>query len=66
MAVKPANLIYGVEDITPMGVSVVLAIQHLLIAVVYLIYPILVVNEAGGSQADVRLSAGHAGGRPSG
>lgn len=50
MAVKPANLIYGVEDITPTGVSVVLAIQHLLIAVVYLIYPIIVVNEAGGSQ----------------
>lgn len=51
MTVKPANLIYSVEDNPPIPVSLVLALQHLLIAVVYLVYPVIVVTEAGGTQA---------------
>jgi NCS2 family nucleobase:cation symporter-2 len=48
MRIKPANLIYSVEDTPPIGVSLVLAIQHLLIAIVYLVYPVMVVTAAGG------------------
>jgi xanthine permease XanP len=50
MTVKPANLIYSVEDKPSIPVSLVLAVQHLLIAVVYLVYPVIIINEAGGSQ----------------
>ena len=46
---KPANLIYSVEEIQPLGVTLLLAIQHLIIALVYLVYPVIVVTEAGGS-----------------
>ena len=46
---KPANLIYSVEETPPLGATLLLAIQHLIIAVVYLVYPVIVVTEAGGS-----------------
>ncbi|MBW2436499.1 MAG: hypothetical protein JRF29_04415 [Deltaproteobacteria bacterium] len=46
---KPASLIYSVEETTPLGATLLLAIQHLIIAVVYLVYPVIVVTEAGGS-----------------
>ena len=52
MTVKPANLIYGVEDNPPLGATILLAVQHLLIAVIYLIYPVIVVAEAGGTRAE--------------
>jgi xanthine permease XanP len=50
MTAKPANLIYSVEENPPISVSIVLALQHLLIAVVCLVYPVIIINEAGGSQ----------------
>jgi len=53
MTVKPANLIYGLEDNPPMGASILLAVQHLLIAVIDLIYPVLIVGEAGGTRAEI-------------
>jgi xanthine permease XanP len=56
MTVKPANLIYSVEDDPPITVSLVLGLQHLLIAVVYLVYPVIVVAESGGSQAQATFS----------
>jgi NCS2 family nucleobase:cation symporter-2 len=47
--VKPADLIYSVEENPPLGVTLLLAIQHLIIAVVYLIYPVIIISEADGS-----------------
>ena len=38
--VKPANLIYIVEEKPHIRVTLILAIQHLLIAVVYLVHPV--------------------------
>ncbi|MGD8293249.1 MAG: solute carrier family 23 protein, partial [Desulfobacterales bacterium] len=52
MTVKPANLIYGAEENPPLGATILLAIQHLLIAVIYLVYPVILVAEAGGSQSE--------------
>ena len=49
MTVKPADLIYSVEENPPLGVTLLLAVQHLVIAVVYLIYPVIVVTESDGS-----------------
>jgi NCS2 family nucleobase:cation symporter-2 len=48
MSSKPANLIYGIDEDPPIGVAILLAVQHLLIAVIYLVYPVIVVAEAGG------------------
>jgi len=49
MTVKPADLIYSVDEHPPLGVALLLAVQHLVIAVVYLIYPVIIVSEANGS-----------------
>jgi NCS2 family nucleobase:cation symporter-2 len=52
VTVKPANLIYSVEENPPIGATILLAIQHLLIAVIYLVYPVIVVAESGGNQSE--------------
>ena len=52
MTFKPANLIYGVEDNPPLSATILLAVQHLLIAVIYLIYPVIVVAEVGGTRVE--------------
>jgi NCS2 family nucleobase:cation symporter-2 len=54
--VKPASLIYSVEENPPLGATLLLAIQHLIIAVVYLVYPVIVVTEAGGSQSQATFA----------
>jgi xanthine permease XanP len=50
MTIKPANLIYSVDDKPPIPVSLVLALQHVLIAIVGLIYPVIIISEGGASQ----------------
>ncbi len=47
---KPVDLIYGVEDRPPIGVSLLMGAQHLLIAVMSLAYPVLITLEAGGTR----------------
>jgi xanthine permease XanP len=44
---KPANLVYGVEDVPPTPVRWFSAIQQVAITSIYLIYPLIVVREAG-------------------
>ena len=44
---KPANLIYGVEDVPPISVRWFSAIQQVAITSIYLIYPLIVVQQAG-------------------
>lgn len=53
---KPRDLIYGVNDIPPVGISILLASQHAFVSVLSLAYPVMVVLEAGGN----RLSAASA------
>ncbi|MCM5570421.1 purine/pyrimidine permease [Burkholderiaceae bacterium FT117] len=48
---KPVDLIYAVDDRPPGGIALLLAFQHVLIAVMSLAYPVLVTLEAGGSRA---------------
>lgn len=47
---KPVDVIYGIDERPPLGVSLMLGIQHVLIAVMSLAYPVLVTLEAGGSR----------------
>ena len=49
---RPVDLIYGLDDVPPLRVSAMLGLQHVLIAVMSIAYPVLVALEAGGSRAD--------------
>ena len=49
---KPANIIYGVDDTPPFHTTLFLAVQHAILALVFVIYPLMVVSEAGGTQRD--------------
>lgn len=49
---KPTTLVYGKNDHSPWGVSTFLGLQHLLLALMYLVYPILLIQESGRSMGD--------------
>jgi NCS2 family nucleobase:cation symporter-2 len=48
---KPADLIYGVNERPPAGVLGALGLQHVIIALMSLAYPVLITLEAGGSRS---------------
>ncbi|MSU89178.1 GAF domain-containing protein [Rhodobacteraceae bacterium 2CG4] len=47
---KPPDLIYGVNEVPPLGTSLLLAAQHAFVAMLSLSYPVLIVLEAGGDR----------------
>jgi NCS2 family nucleobase:cation symporter-2 len=46
---KPANITYGVDDIPPRGVTALSGLQHVGMMSIYLIYPAIVAQAAGGT-----------------
>lgn len=44
---KPANLIYGVNDIPPIGVAFLSGLQHVGLISIFLLFPLVVLREAG-------------------
>lgn len=54
MPQKPVNLIYGVEDRPPWGTSMLLGLQQLFVLSVAFIFPVIIINEIGGSQEDAQ------------
>lgn len=48
---KPANLIYGVADIPPLRVALLLALQHTILALGFIVYPLILVSESGATAA---------------
>ena len=44
---RPANLVYGVEDRPPFPVATGIALQHVLVIAVNLVYPLVLVRQAG-------------------
>lgn len=48
---KPANLIYGLEDKPPLWASLVLGLQHICIISIAFIFPVVVVRNSGGTMA---------------
>ena len=51
MAVKPSNLIYGLDDRPPGWIGGLLGIQHVSVYFISLIFPVLIVREMGGTVA---------------
>jgi hypothetical protein len=49
MAKKPANLVYGVEENPPWGITLLQGLQHVFIMSVYFIFPVIVVHAVGGT-----------------
>ncbi|MEI8243588.1 MAG: solute carrier family 23 protein [bacterium] len=49
---KPAGIIYGVDDVPPFLTTLFLAVQHAILALVFVIYPLMLVAEAGGTPRD--------------
>lgn len=47
---RPSDIIYGVDDRPPLGISVMLGVQHVLIAMMSMAYPVLITLEAGGTR----------------
>ena len=50
---KPREVVYGVADTPPTGVTIVSAFQHVALMSINLIYPVLIGRAAGGSSQDV-------------
>ena len=49
---RPVDLVYGVDDKPPASVIAVLGIQHVLIAMMSMAYPVLITLEAGGTRLE--------------
>lgn len=57
MEQKPANIIYGVDDIPPLRALLLLAFQHAGLALVFIVYPLMLVSESQGTSADAEAIA---------
>ena len=44
---KPLNIVYGVEDTPPLGVTLFSGLQHVALIAIRLLFPVLVAREAG-------------------
>jgi xanthine permease XanP len=49
---KPAHIIYGVNDVPPLRTTLLLAAQHATLSFVFIIYPLMLVTESGGTLND--------------
>ena len=52
MQEKPSNIIYGVDDIPPFRTTLLLAVQHAVLSLVFIVYPLMLITESGGTQRD--------------
>jgi xanthine permease XanP len=48
---KPPDLIYGVDDVPPLYIILLSGLQHVGLVTIFLIYPLLILNEIGASMA---------------
>jgi NCS2 family nucleobase:cation symporter-2 len=44
---RPLEIVYGVDDVPPLGVTLVSGLQHVAIIAIFLVYPLLLAREAG-------------------
>lgn len=52
MSKKPANLIYGLDDRPPLWITFLLALQHISIFAISLLFPVVVIRDIGGHVHD--------------
>ena len=57
MAVKPSNILYGVDERPPLWITAFLGFQHVCIIAIALIFPVVIVHEAGAKFADPDITA---------
>jgi len=48
---KPPNILYGVDEVPPLGVTMLSGLQHVGLMSINLVYPVLVAHAAGASAA---------------
>jgi NCS2 family nucleobase:cation symporter-2 len=53
---KPANIIYGLDDVPPFSALFFLVLQHAVLALVFIVYPLMLVAEVHGTQFDAEGS----------
>ena len=58
MAKRPAKLTYGVDDHPPLGVLLLLSLQHIFLMSSTLVLPVVLVSEIGGSFNEARAVVG--------
>ncbi len=46
---KPDNLVYGLDDKPPLTVSLILALQHIIIIFIGVMFPVLIIHQLGDS-----------------
>ncbi|RJR41387.1 MAG: xanthine permease [Deltaproteobacteria bacterium] len=52
MAKKPANLVYGVDDNPPWGITLLQSLQQIFIMMtLYFVYPVIIIHAIGGTDA---------------
>ena len=51
---RPANLLYSVDENPPAGLNLMLSLQHLALGLMYMIYPVLLMQETGGTSAQTQ------------
>jgi xanthine permease XanP len=49
---KPSNIIYGVDENPPLKTTLLLAFQHAVLALVFIVYPLIVVAEGHGTRQE--------------
>ena len=52
---ESTDLLFGKDDSPPWKLSAFLGVQHLLVALMYLVYPVLLIQESGHSAEESRL-----------
>ncbi|MBL0225144.1 MAG: purine/pyrimidine permease [Geobacteraceae bacterium] len=52
MEQKPVGIIYGVDEIPPLRTMLLLGFQHATLALVFIVYPLMLLGESAGTQAD--------------
>ena len=52
MEQKPAGIIYGVNEIPPLRTTLLLAFQHASLALVFIVYPLMLLTESSGSHTN--------------
>lgn len=51
---KPSNILYGVDDRPPTGTLMILGVQHAVLALLFIVYPLVAAAEAGLSFDDTQ------------
>ncbi|QOX77668.1 purine/pyrimidine permease [Trichlorobacter lovleyi] len=52
MEQKPAGIIYGVNEIPPLRTTLLLAFQHASLALVFIVYPLMLLTESSGTHTN--------------